>query len=141
VAADAEVDGDLDRLVAEIVGYCQALQAPAIDQAVGDEIHAPHLVDVMGHGQWLALTQGPLGLAAFPDCQPRLLVDPVDLLVIDPGKLGPDHVVDSPVAEAPPFMGDLDDPSGKCAGRLVLLGRVAIGIAGKPHQTTGMPLG
>jgi hypothetical protein len=48
LARDALVHGDLQALMAEVIGYGQAFDAPAIGQAVRDEIHAPHLVDRLG---------------------------------------------------------------------------------------------
>jgi hypothetical protein len=38
LAADAEVDGDVDALLAAVVGDRQALEPPTVDQAVADEV-------------------------------------------------------------------------------------------------------
>jgi hypothetical protein len=50
--------------MAEVIGHCQALDAPPAGQAVADEVHAPDLIDAVGQLQWHALRSRPLGLVA-----------------------------------------------------------------------------
>jgi hypothetical protein len=65
LAGDAEVGGDVDALMAEVVGHRQALDAPAVGQAVADEVHAPYLIDRFGDLQRHALAGRALRLLAF----------------------------------------------------------------------------
>ena len=51
------------------VRHGQALDAPAVGQAVADEIHAPHLIDLLRHLERHALTGRPFGLLALPHRQ------------------------------------------------------------------------
>ena len=78
LAADAVVGGDVDALMAEVVGHGQQFDAPAVDQAGADKVHAPRLID---RTRWRArparalshapLAHGELGLgegAIDPAC-------------------------------------------------------------------------
>ncbi len=49
LAGDAEVVGDIDALMAEVVGNGQTFDPSAIDQAIADKIHAPHLIHGRGN--------------------------------------------------------------------------------------------
>src|SRR5574337_400144 len=44
LARNTEVGGDIDAFVTEVVGHRQALDAPAVGQAVADKVHAPHFI-------------------------------------------------------------------------------------------------
>jgi hypothetical protein len=46
--------------VAEVIGHGQTLDAPAVGQAVADEVHAPDLIDRLGDLQRHALAVGRL---------------------------------------------------------------------------------
>jgi hypothetical protein len=127
--------------VAEVVGHGQALQPPAIGQAVADEIHAPDLVDGAGHLQRHALGRRAAHLLALAHGQVRSAVQAPDTLVVDAREPRAQQVVDAPVAEASASMGDLDDPIGQFARGGIGLGRVAIAVAGEPHETTRTALG
>jgi hypothetical protein len=63
--ADAVVHRDVHGLVAEVVGHGQTFQAPAAGQAVTDEVHAPHLIDLGGD------VQPPCAAARFLDPKDR----------------------------------------------------------------------
>lgn len=44
VASHAVIEGDLDRLLGEVIDRGQALQTPAVFEPVHDEVHRPHFV-------------------------------------------------------------------------------------------------
>ena len=109
LAGDAEVGGNVDALMTEIVGHRQAFEAPATDQAVADEIHAPYLIDGFGDLQRYPLSRRSLRLLAFLDRKLRGAVQAKDALVIHAGVLRAQQVVNAPIAEAAPRLGDIDD--------------------------------
>ena len=83
LTADAVVHRDVHGFVAEVVGHGQTLQAPAVGQAVADEVHAPHFVDPGGDVQRRALGRRPAHLLAPAHGQVGIAVQPVHPLVID----------------------------------------------------------
>jgi hypothetical protein len=101
----------------------------------------PYLVDCPGQLQRHTLARGTLGLLALAHGQVRRAVQPVDPLVVHTGELGPQQVVDAPVAEAPSHMRDLDDLAGELLHCCVHLRWVAVAVAGEPHKTTRATLG
>jgi hypothetical protein len=127
--------------VAEVIGHGQALQAPAVGQAVADEIHAPHLVDLGGNVQRHALGWRPASLLALAHGQVGIAVQPVHPLVIDPGEVRAQQVVHAPVAEAPARMGNLDDLRLQRLGLRAGYRCVAIAVSAQPHKPAGVPLG
>ena len=141
LSRDAVVHSDVHALVAEVVGHRQALHSPAVGQAVADEVHAPHLVDIAGHLQRHALGRRAAHLLALAHSQVGLAVQAPDALVVDARKLRAQQIVDAPVAEAPARMGDLDDPPGQLARGGIRLGWMAIAVTGEPHKTTRSALG
>lgn len=109
LARDAEVGGDIDALMTEIIGHRQALETPAIDQAVTDEIHAPHFIHGPGNLQRDPLARRALGLSSLLYCQLGGAVEPIDPLVIHAGVIRTQQVVNAPVTEAAPRLCDVDD--------------------------------
>jgi len=97
LARDAVVHGDLYALVAEVISHCQVLQAPAIGQAVRDEIHAPDLIDRAGKLLRHTLVDGALALLAPAHSQVGLAVEPVHPLVIDARELRAQQIVNTPL--------------------------------------------
>lgn len=104
---DAPVHGDIHALVAEVIGYRQTLEAPRVGQAVADEVHAAHLVDVLCDLQRHTLRCCSPGLLAPMYGQVGLAVQPVHTLVVHVGELGAQHAVDAPVAKAPARVGNV----------------------------------
>jgi hypothetical protein len=103
------IDGDVHALVAEVVGDGQALDAPTAGWAVADEVHAPDFVDGLAFVQWHAFELQALLAAALAHRQVSQLVEPVHALVVDLGARSAQQVADAPVAEAPPFLRQLND--------------------------------
>src|SRR5574343_434880 len=139
LATNAVIDGDVHALVAEVVGHGQALDAPPAGQAVADEVHAPHLVDGPALVQRHPFELQALLAAALAHRQVRQLVEPVHALVVDLRACGPQQIADAPVAEAPPFVRQLDDA---LARRLVVLGTLGWmppAVARQTHQGAGAP--
>ena len=130
LAANAVVGNDVHTLVAEIVRHGQALDAPAVGQAVAHEIHAPHLIDALRDLQRHALAYRPFGLLAFPHGQVSGAVQPIHALVIHPGKFRTQQVMDTPVAKASPGLGNIDDRGAQHLGPLVRHRRVTETIPG-----------
>jgi len=122
--------------VAIVVGHGQALQAPAIGQAVADEVHAPYLVYGASQLQRHALGRRAARLLALAHRQVRRGVQAPHALVVDARELRAQQIVDAPVAEAPSRMGDLDDPPGQLARGGIGLGPMAVAVAGEPHKPT-----
>jgi len=58
----------------------------------------------------------PLGLLAFLHGQLGDAVDPIDALVIHSGKRRAQQVMDEPIAEPSPRLGDVDDRGTQCRG-------------------------
>lgn len=71
---DAPVNSDVHALVAEVIGHRQTFDAPAVGQAVTDEVHAPHLVDALGQLQRHAFRGGTPDLLAPAHGQVQMLV-------------------------------------------------------------------
>ncbi len=125
----------------EVVCHCQALDAPAIGQAVGHEIHAPYLIDPVGHREWHALAGRASHLLALAHRQLCLAIQPVDPLVVHARELRPQQVMDTAVAEAPPHLCDLDDLGAELLRGLIGHGRMAIAVPGEPHQAARAAFG
>lgn len=130
LAADAVVGRDVHALVAKIVGHGQALDAPAIGQAVADKIHAPHLIDVVRDLQRHAIAHRPFDLLALPDGQLGGAVEPIHALVVDLGKVRTQQIMDAPVAKASSRLRNMDDRGTEHHCLLVRLRRVAVTTAG-----------
>ncbi len=114
----------------KVVGHGQAFEAPTIDQAVADKIHAPHFIDGFGDLQRHSLTDRSFGLLALPDRQVGDTIESIHTFVIHSGKLRAQQVMDTPIAKPPPGLGEVDDRStqGRCL--LIRYGRMAITVAG-----------
>lgn len=56
-------------------------------------------------------------------------------------EFGAQQIVDAPVAEATAHMVDLDDLGAQGLVHLCFLGRVAVAVAGEPHEAAGAALG
>ena len=130
LARDAEVGGNVDALMAEVIGHRQTLEAPAIDQAVADEIHAPHFIHGPGDLQRYPLGCRSLGLAAFLHRQLGGAVEPVDALVIHVGEFRTQQIMNAPVTEATPRLGDVDDRRAQHGIRGIGGRRIPVAVSG-----------
>jgi hypothetical protein len=61
--------------------------------------------------------------------------------LVHTGKLGPQHVVHTPITKAPTRLGYLNDLVAELNRRLVRLGRMAVTVAGEPHKAACSTLG
>ena len=129
-ATDAVVGRNVHALVAEIVGHGQALEAPAVGQAVAHEVHAPHLIDALGDLQRHAFVHRALRLLALAHCQFGSAVEPVHALVIHLGELRAQKVVNTPIPESAPGLGDVDDRGAQRLGVPGWHRRVTVTVAG-----------
>ncbi len=109
LTVDAVVHCNVHRLVAEVIGHGQALQASSVGQAVADEVHAPNFIDLGGHAQRCALGRRPAHLLAFAHGKVGIAVQPVYALVIDSEEVSAQQVVHAPISEATACMRDLYD--------------------------------
>jgi len=141
LARDAIVGGDVDTLMAEVICHGQTLDAPTIGQAVADEIHAPHLIDHLCDLERHALACRTLRFLAFPHRQFGGTVESIDTFVIHAGEFRAQQVVDAPIPESPPRLGDVDDGGGERSRLLIRHRRVPVTIAGEPHKPTGVAFG
>jgi hypothetical protein len=82
-----------------------------------------------------------LALLATTHGQVGLPVEAVHALVIDPGKLRAQQIVDAPVAKAPAHMRDLHDLLVQILRGLIGLRRMAAAVAGEPHKTARAAFG
>ncbi len=112
----------------------QAFQAPAVGQAVGNEVHAPHLVDAGRHFQGHALVGYSALFLALAHRQLCLAVEPIHPLVIHRGELDTQQVMDAAIAEATPHMRDLHDLGAELLRCFVHRRRVPIAVPREPHQ-------
>ena len=131
---DAEVHGDVDALVAEVIGHGQALEPASVGQAVADEIHAPYLVDRRGQLQRHALERRAPDLLALAHRQAGFAVEAVHALVVDAGELRAQQVMDAPIAEATAHLRDLHDLALQRSGLRIGLRRMAVAVSGEPHE-------
>ncbi len=115
--------------MAEIIGHGQALDAPPVGQAVADEVHAPHLVDLPCDVEGCALHHRPLGLLALAHRQLGDAVEPVHAFVIHIGKLRAQQVMDPPIAESPPDLSNINDCGAQRRSLLVRHRWVAVTVA------------
>ena len=122
---DPVVHGNVHALVAEVIGHSQALDAPAIGQAVRDEIHAPNIVDLLRQLQGHPLTRWALGLLAPSYGQVGIFVQAVDPLVVDARKLRAQQIVDAAVAKSSAYVGNVHDTFAQRLRERITLRRVA----------------
>lgn len=141
LTGDAIVHGDVHALVREVVGHGQALDAPAVGQTVGNEVHAPHLVDTASYRKWHALAGCAPHLLALTNRQLRLAVQPIDPLVVHAWELPTQQVMNAAIAKTPPHLRDLDDLGAELLRGLINHGRVAIAVSREPHQAARAALG
>lgn len=76
--------GNVHARVAEVVSHRQALDMPAIGQAVAYKVHAPHFIDTLSQLQRHALIDWPLGFLASSHGQIGDAVEPIDTFVVHP---------------------------------------------------------
>ena len=84
---DPVVYGNVHALVAEVIGHRQALDTPAIGQAVRYKIHTPHIVDLLRQLQGHPLAWWAFDLLAPAHGQIGIFVQAVDPLVVHARKL------------------------------------------------------
>ena len=87
------------------------------------------------------LVDRALALLAAAHGQVGLSVEAVHPLVVDPGKLRAQQIVDAPIAKAATRMGDLHDLLVQLHGDLIGLRRMAVAVAGEPHKTARAAFG
>src|SRR4029450_5131389 len=80
---------------------------------------------------------GSLDLATLTHRQVVLAVETPHALVIDRMTFSGEQVVDAPVAEAPAFIGELDDARAQLRGLHIRARWLAIAGSGQPHKATG----
>jgi hypothetical protein len=81
----APVHSDVDALVAEVVGDGQELDPAPVGQAVADEVHAQHFIDVLGQLQRRPLASQALDFLASVHGQAGFAVQPLRAFVIHAG--------------------------------------------------------
>jgi hypothetical protein len=89
--------------------------------------HEP--LSLMGFAGWL--------LNRFVALQVVLTVEPPHALVVDRVAFADEQVVDAPVAEASPLMGELDDACAQLDGSGVGARGLAVAGPGQPHKAAG----
>ena len=112
MATDSIIDGDIHAFMAKVIGHGETFDPLGNPSRGGygvtDKVHAPGLVHRFGGHQRHAYPDA-LDLLAFTDSQTLLCVKPVNTFVVDVGILGPQQVVDHPVAPTSARMGCFND--------------------------------
>ena len=126
---DPVVHGNVHALVAEVIGHSQALDAPAIGQAVRDEIHAPNIVDLLRQLQGHTFTRWALYLLAPAHGQIGIFVQAVDPLVVDAWKLRAQQIMDTAVAKSAAYVGNVHDAFAQGLRQRITLRRVAKAVS------------
>ena len=126
---DPVVYGNVHALVAKVIGHRQALDAPAIGQAVRYKIHTPHIVDLLRQLQGHPLAWWALDLLAPAHGQIGIFVQAVDPLVVDARKLRAQQNVDVPIAKSSAYLGNIHDAFAKGLRQRIALGWVAKAVS------------
>ena len=92
--------------MAEIVRNRQTLDASAIRQAVADKIHTPHFIDLLRDLERHTFAGWPPDLLAFAHRQFGHAVQTIHALMIYILKLRAQQIVDAPIAEPTPDLGE-----------------------------------
>jgi len=141
LAAHAVVHRNVHAFMAEVIGYGQTLQPPAIGQAVAHKVHAPHLVDSLCQVQGRPLRRWPADLLALAHGQIRITVQAIHPLVIDAREIRSKKIMHTPIAKAPAGVGDLDDLGLQRLRLFAVHRRMAVTVSAQPHKSAGPALG
>ena len=97
-------------LASVVIDYAQDTEAPAADQAVGDEVERPTLVRTTGQHHWPARAQRPLAPATATHAQSFLAVDAQQLLVVGCDALPRQQIAQAAITEPATFRRQFAQP-------------------------------
>src|SRR3954471_3513142 len=85
----------------EVIDQRQDTEAPAAHQRVSHKVERPAQITILRDGHRRSRAESPLATAALAHGQPLFLVEPIELLAVEPDPLAFQHPTETPVAEPP----------------------------------------
>jgi hypothetical protein len=127
--------------VAEVIGHRQVFEPASIAQAVGYEIHTPHLIDRLGQLQWHSLVEGPFTLLAFTHSQIDFSVKAVHQRVIHTRKVPAQQVMHPAIAKPTTLIRNISDSTSQGLCLLTGQGWVEKTVSAQSHKSASAALG